>query len=584
MSAVTNDLCPIGHGHIQTEAYRLGSFISPEIGDPYDYGFIHDLKVPCILKKSILRVYQHDYLNIGRREANLNHLARKEAIKNRSKGLRLTTEESEIKEQAVFHVNAIARYLLKGVASAVKHIKAFGLPFPYAIAEREAKSNGGYIEINGPTFKRLTNDKWMTRALRKEIRRRIEHIALEQGVINKQTERYASDQTVSIHENSRYRNYKLLEVMEAVNEEGDVLSLLELNELSVSNPYIRSSELAVRLSGFEKYADKYEHVGEFWTLTCPSKFHRSSHKWNGATPKDAQKWLCKQWSKFRAAVHRAGYSIYGFRVAEPHKDGCPHWHMLLFFESNEVRKFCRNKMKHYMLSEDGDEKGANKHRFNYGKVDKRKGTATGYLLKYITKNIDGSHIQDVDGRDPMLAALRTNTWASNWGIRQFQQIGGPSVTVWRELRRLENEEHGILEACRLAADDSDWYGYFEAQGGHKVSCRDMPVKPAYWQEVDQRCQEVPLNEYGEPMGPTVFGVTCDSKYYLTRFHIWKLQKKEELAIDQNDAENASDLTYRLSAGQDIGQNQGLNQTGLTYRSEYGQTVRDCKFYCVTVYH
>jgi len=512
-------------------AYRPKPRLTDTIGHLHDQDFITDLRAPDLLKRSLLRVYQLDNDISGRRISNLNHLQRKDSIKAISHGLKLTTDEAQIKEQAIFHVNAISSLLVNGVMEAAKHIKAFKLPVPWSVAEREAKNNDGYIEIDGPTYKRLTNDKWMVRALRKEIRNRIELIALKEGVINSTYERYASDQSVKIHEQARARNYALLDALQATNEEGDHFSLLELSEKSVSNPDIRSSELFVRTRGFENYANKHNHIADFWTLTCPSKFHRSSSKWNGSTPKDAQKWFCKQWGKFRSSIDKTSHNYYGLRVVEPHKDACPHWHMLLFFETEEGLEFARQKMQHYLLSEDGDEAGAQEHRFVTEKIDKSKGSATGYIAKYIAKNINGSNIEDVDGRDPVNAALRAKAWSSNWRIRQFQQIGGPSVTVWRELRRMETEEIGELEECRKAADSSDWSEYFEAQGGHSVNFKDMPVKPAYWLELDTRLSNVPRNEYGEPIGPKVFGVTYRNTYYLTRYHTWCIEKSDTGPID-----------------------------------------------------
>ncbi|WP_317929941.1 hypothetical protein [Halioxenophilus sp. WMMB6] len=64
-----------------------------------------------------------------------------------------------------------------------------------------------------------------------------------------------------------------------------------------------------------------------------------------------------------------------------------------------------------------------------------------------SENIDGHGIDsDSYGFDAKDDVTRIEAWASTWAIRQFQKIGGASVTVWRELRRLDAQTIVSAEA------------------------------------------------------------------------------------------------------------------------------------------
>lgn len=361
---------------------------------------------------------------------------------------------------------------------------------------------------------RLQKEKWWLSKIRRIHDRWREHLMIATGYVSKVASPYCSDPCFREWVAQKKANLEFLNAMELEDQDtGERSSLLDKVMGSVSNPKIARHELMVRMRGFEDMANEMGLVGMFYTLTAPSCYHsthvqsgKRNDKYRDASPRKTQKYLCKVWSRVRAKWGREGIRTFGFRVAEPHHDGTPHWHLLLFLRPEEAQYATAIFRKH-ALREDGGEPGAQEHRFTVKPIDEKFGSATGYIAKYISKNIDGygmdGELDDESGQPVKEMAKRVRAWASRWSIRQFQQIGGAPVTTWRELRRLGGRElvlHPELEAARAAADAPDWPGYTNAQGGPFVPRDCLRVRLNYEYTEDG-------NDYGDTVAK-ITGIYC----------------------------------------------------------------------------
>lgn len=386
------------------------------------------------------------------------------------------------------------------------------------------------------TIARLVDARWWRRQLRKRVKRAFEAGNIRLGYVKYSGEPYASNDAVLSRLAQNRRNAAALAATLVQNENGQQFSIAELAEKTTANKAIRRGELMLRINGFDQIARECGDQGIFITWTCPSRFHAMQHsgkpndKFDGSTPREANAYLGKMTSLCRSALARRGIGLYGFRIAEPHHDGCPHWHLLLFVRPTAKYKTVHLQdvagrairiMKRYAWRVDRGEPGAFARRLDVKRIDWAKGSAAGYIAKYVAKNIDGvaEHktkegyvvTADTEGDVELTPSARVESWAACWGIRQFQQWGGAPVTVWRELRRIEesmvNEAPAAMRRAWNAVQKIDgekracWAEYLRAQGGALVPRKELVVTLA-------KDEKTVIGRYGETLRTTPYGVRC----------------------------------------------------------------------------
>lgn len=404
------------------------------------------------------------------RELEANVYVR-EIVEPLSVDIDISASDSQIQDLAKYNAQHIESGLLNcAVMGQAKFIDLmqvmclrYGVAYPFA------------HELESITA-RLICSAWWLRNLRSSFARAREKACIDAGLVHKKANLYCSDDTLEARRAQIKRNQELLEGVEIENESGERLTLAQAAAAGMANTHNRVNELITRTKGFQELADKYSHECLFVTVTAPSRFHavkangQPNPKYNGATPRDTQQYLTKQWTRCRALLAWHGVKFYGLRVVEPHHDATPHWHLALWVSDEASLHKLRSAFKTYFLRGDGCdylERGAVLNRLKFKRCDSR--GAVGYMLKYIIKNmrghgIDGGTDDESDNKTiySESSAERVEAWASTWRIRQFQQIGGHSVSVWRELRRVEQSEleasiHGLQKGAPFSFVDTYMY-------------------------------------------------------------------------------------------------------------------------------
>ena len=374
-----------------------------------------------------------------------------------------------------------------------------------------------------PALLRLACARWWTRALRRAAARKCEGAAVRGAMVRRGLWPYVSQDQLGRRLAQKKRNAAACDEAALVDlDSGDEVKLADVVRGSLANPENRRAEMMVRIRGADELADIYAYKVEFWTLTAPSQYHAQrvtgataepNPAYSGKTPREAQAYLCSVWAASRAAWARRGLKVCGLRTAEPHHDGCPHWHLVVYGAARDLR-YARRLLRVYALRMDGDEAGARKARFKVMPLSGGKAGAS-YAAKYISKNIDGGGMDGQrdgeTGRKVSETARRVDAWAAAWGIRQFQFFGFPPVGVWRALRKMREpvaDAGAAIERARGAADGADWCEFCVVMEGAGIKLM---------REASEK-----LTVYGDKAAARVVGVMEGGRRALLNLKRWAL--------------------------------------------------------------
>ncbi|SFU66747.1 replication endonuclease [Pseudomonas sp. OV546] len=293
---------------------------------------------------------------------------------------------------------------------------------------------------------------------------RLEYEAKTRSIGGKTDIDYCSNETVTFIRRRDEKNAEFLKRRDVlVKETGHLINLYDLHLKQAERKFNESYFI---IKNLEAIAIERGLMPYMLTLTAPANYHpnpmngRSS--FDQTSSYDSQKYLTRTWAKLRALLNKRGtpFSLekcFGVRTAELHKDGCVHWHILMFIDPNILEGF-QQCLDFYFTSRQADVK----------EID---GVAAAtYVLKYIGKTVDTSKLERTDLYDEQADKIRKEQDLSTivdvervragiraMGIRQMQYYGiEGSLTLFRALNKitdplanLPESVRAILSECRM---------------------------------------------------------------------------------------------------------------------------------------
>lgn len=246
-------------------------------------------------------------------------------------------------------------------------------------------------------------------------------------------------------------------------ESGDEVPLVEVQARSRKS---RRAQMYAVVKGMEHHGDEHDMQAFFITLTLPGEYHpfiagartadgsyphaRVNDDWNPTLGPQAQ-WtqLQKRWERIRArlAKYEPLREYFGIAVPEPHKDGTPHLHAMVWlpkYVEHDGRRLGTGMVLHGILRDLAPDRQAKleivRKRADRCRPDgtvKRYASPASYVMKYVLKSLDDEETMNAGGE----GAERHRAWASSRRIRRMRLVGvHGSLRIWQRLWTSPDDE------------------------------------------------------------------------------------------------------------------------------------------------
>jgi hypothetical protein len=269
--------------------------------------------------------------------------------------------------------------------------------------------------------------------------------------------RYVSDDALRAYRSGRKRAARAAARVRMVSTSGHVSTMALLQEQGGGERGDVARHAAMS-SGLARICAERGLHPVMVTLTAPPRMHPSAKSYDGTTPQQAQEHLSGCWRRAYKALHAQGVRAPFVRVVEPHKDGCPHWHVCLWVDGTGQALSVQRVLEDAFLWEhEPDAPGSLVHRVKWDPVRAEGQDAAvvviAYLLKYMRKHLQGGENVDLEAGD----RDRIAAWGAIHGIRRIRIAGPVSRKLWDALRTFklldligEGAPHQVLAAVAAA--------------------------------------------------------------------------------------------------------------------------------------